>query len=145
MERPTAWTGKMARSANPRVTSTTPDWRKNQSTLRATIPESGFLPISFLHVSVHGQVYDGVSQAIVEVGWFERCIEREASAVAESSDGVTSNILLGAVGPVNVVVGEGEVMACLDVRFLEIYNVRIPFRDEFAELLHSGSNAVGVP
>ncbi|GFQ95483.1 hypothetical protein TNCT_64351 [Trichonephila clavata] len=51
----------------------------------------------------------------------------------------------GAVGPVNVVVGEGKVMACLDVRFLEINNVRIPFRDEFAELLHSGSNAVGVP
>ncbi|GFQ89842.1 hypothetical protein TNCT_73451 [Trichonephila clavata] len=51
----------------------------------------------------------------------------------------------GAVGPVNVVVGEGEVMACLDVRFLEVNYVRIPFRDEFAELLHSGSNAVGVP
>ncbi|GFQ78875.1 hypothetical protein TNCT_323421 [Trichonephila clavata] len=117
-----------------------------QRRLNCKFSTSDYNGVKLTHSAVlDGQVYDGVSQAIVEVGWFERCIEREASAVAESSDGVASNILLGAVGPVYVVVGEGEVMACLDVRFLEIYNVRIPFRDEFAELLHSGSNAVGVP
>ncbi|GFR32505.1 hypothetical protein TNCT_237731 [Trichonephila clavata] len=51
----------------------------------------------------------------------------------------------GAVCPVDIVVGEGEVMTRLKVGLLKIDDVEIPFRDEFSEFLHSGSDSVGVP
>ncbi|GFV83654.1 hypothetical protein TNCV_3612281 [Trichonephila clavipes] len=60
-------------------------------------------------------------------------------------DGFSSSAATeGAVSSVHIVVGEGKMMAWLEMGFLEIDDIWIPFRDKFSELLHSGSNSVGV-
>ncbi|GFU00908.1 hypothetical protein TNCV_3428821 [Trichonephila clavipes] len=51
----------------------------------------------------------------------------------------------GAVGPVDIVVRKGKVMTGLEVGFLQVNDVWIPFRDKFPEFIHTRSDAVGVP
>ncbi|GFT57421.1 hypothetical protein TNCV_2035441 [Trichonephila clavipes] len=57
---------------------------------------------------------------------------------------VSSAATAGAVSPVDIVVREGKVVTGLEVRFLKVNDVWIPFRDKFPEFIHSRSDAVGV-
>ncbi|GFQ99930.1 hypothetical protein TNCT_520391 [Trichonephila clavata] len=51
----------------------------------------------------------------------------------------------GAIGPVDAVIGEGEIMAGLKVGFLEVDDIWVPVSYETFKLFYSCSDAICIP